>query len=151
MSYRIAVVDDDTSILDLLRVILESEGYAVDTFSSAPVALKSGVKNPPDAAIVDLMMPGMDGLELLRALRYNSRTRALPVLICSAYYENLANSDADLAKENVLRLRKPFHVQELLNLVEKMVSGPRPDRVRRRGNRAAGGSSGSGRVSAFAA
>ena len=151
MAYRIAVVDDDSSILDLLRVILESEGYSVQAFDSAPVALKTAVKDPPDAAIIDLMMPGMDGLELLRAFRYNTRTRDLPVLICSAYYENLAGSEAELTQQNVLRLRKPFHVQELLNLVEQMVSRPRRRKIDRKKAKAVGDSTGSGRISAFAA
>ncbi len=149
MAYHIAVVDDDSSILELLRVILESEGYSVETFESAPMALKAAVKNSPDAAIIDLMMPGMDGLDLLRALRYNARTRDLPVLICSAYYENLAESESELAQLNVLYLRKPFHVQELLNLVERMVTEPRPHKVGRR--RTAGHLGGPGRISAFAA
>ena len=150
MAYQIAVVDDDPSILELLRVILESEGYSVETFDSAPMALKVAVKHPPDAAIIDLMMPGMDGLDLLRALRYSARTRDLPVLICSAYYENLAASESELAQQNVLHLRKPFHVQDLLNLVERMVTGPRPQKAGRR-KRTVGDLGGPGRVSAFAA
>ncbi len=151
MAYRIAVVDDDSAILDLLRVILESESYSVQTFESAPVALKSGVKEPPDAIIIDLMMPGMDGLELLRAFRYNARTRDLPVLICSAYYENLASFEAELAKQNALWLRKPFHVQELLDLVERMVSEAGHRGMSSRKRKADGALGGPGQVSAFAA
>ncbi len=146
MAQRIIVVDDDTSILDLLRVLLESEGYVVDTFNAAPQALKSAVKHPPDAAIVDLMMPEMNGLDLLKALRFNSKTRNVPVLICSAYYENMLRSDKELKDLNVRRLRKPFHVEELLDIIEEM-TGARP-RKRAEGKHTGGGP---GKVSAFAA
>ncbi len=146
MAQRIIVVDDDESILDLLRILLESEGYAVDIFESAPQALKSAVKKPPDAAIIDLMMPEMNGLDLLKALRANSRTRGVPVLICSAYYENMLKSEKELQRLDVARLRKPFHVDELLAVVAEMVGRQKRGAAGRRG-----ASGGPGKVSAFAA
>ncbi len=151
MPHRIIVVDDDTSILELLKVILESEGYSVQTFASAPAALKASVKNPPDAAIVDLMMPGMDGIELLRAFRYNSKTRDLPILLCSAYYENLSVTVPEMRQSTVRRLRKPFHVQELLEMVDDMITGRRPRKTARGKRTAQRGDGGPGQVSAFAA
>jgi len=147
VAHRILGVDDDPYILDLLRVLLESEGYLVETFDSAPQALKAAIKSPPDAAIVDLMMPEMNGLDLLRALRYDTRTHNLPVLICSAYYENLASANSELDKPDVYRLRKPFHVGELVDLVTEMVS----KRGLKRRKKMPSGSSGPGRISAFAA
>lgn len=144
---RILVVDDDPSILDLLRVLLESEGYSVEAFGSAPQALKAAVKSPPAAAIIDLMMPEMSGLDLLRALRYDTRTHDIPVLICSAYYENLASTGSELDQPDVRRLRKPFHVGELLDLVSELIDKRRskkPKRIR-------SGSPGPGQISAFAA
>lgn len=144
MSYRIIVVDDDPSILDLLRVLLESEGYAVQTFQAAAPALEAAVEEPPDAAIVDLMMPEMNGLDLLKALQQNQSTRHVPALICSAYYEDLLRSDSELRRASVYRLRKPFHVDELLNIVRDMVR-------RTRHRKAVPQMGGPGQVSAFAA
>ncbi len=122
MKSRILVVDDDLSILELLRILLESEGYQVQIFDSGPAALKNALSHPPDAAIIDLMMPGMNGLDLIQALRYDQRTHQLPVLICSAYYGDLRHVTAELRQKNTSCLRKPFQIQELLDLVAHMVT-----------------------------
>ncbi len=122
MKSRILVVDDDLSILELLRTLLESEGYQVNTFASGAAALKSALRHPPDAAIIDLMMPGMNGLDLIQALRFDRRTNQLPVLICSAYYGDLRHITADLRHNHTTCLRKPFQLEELLDLVGYMVA-----------------------------
>ncbi len=122
MKSRILVVDDDLSILELLRTLLESEGYQVQTFDSGAAALRNALKHPPDAAIVDLMMPGMNGLDLVQALRHDQRTHHLPVLICSAYYGDLRHITADLQQNSTTCLRKPFQIQEMLDLVAGMVA-----------------------------
>ncbi len=119
---RILVVDDDNSILDLMRALLESEGHQVHTFSSGPDALADALANPPDAAVVDLMMPGMNGIELIQALRYDPTNRNLPVLLCSAYYGNLRYISSSLNSADVICLRKPFQIQDLLDNVAKMVA-----------------------------
>ncbi|MGE5618087.1 MAG: response regulator [Sphingomonadaceae bacterium] len=122
MKTRILVVDDDSSILELVRILLEGEGYQVQTCDSGQTALKTALSHPPDAAIIDLMMPGMNGLDLIQALRYNPRTHHLPVLICSAYYGDLRHVTAELRQKNTSCLRKPFQIQELLDLVAHMVA-----------------------------
>ena len=131
MKSRILVVDDDLSILELLRTLLESEGYHVQTFDSGAVALRNALRHPPDAAIVDLMMPGMNGLDLIQALRYDRRTHQLPVLICSAYYGDLRHITDDLQHNNTSCLRKPFQIQELLDLLAQMVANRRRSSRRR--------------------
>lgn len=146
MSYHIFVVDDDPSILDLMTLLLENEGYTVEAFESPPQALKAAVKEPPDAAIVDLMMPEMNGLDLLKALRINSPTRDVPVLVCSAYYENLLQSEAELQRMNVVRLRKPFKIDDLLEVVARMVG-----QKKRRGGARRKSTGGFDRIASFAA
>lgn len=135
MKSRILVVDDDRSILELLRLLLESEGYQVQAFDSAAAALKDALSRPPDAAVIDLMMPGMNGLDLIRALRYDPRTRTLPILVCSAYSGDLPRSLLDLKQDRVLYLRKPFHIQELLDAVGRLTARPR-ERLCSNGRRA---------------
>ncbi|MGI5836109.1 MAG: response regulator [Chloroflexota bacterium] len=125
MKSRILVVDDDPSILELLRFLLESEGYRVIPFDSAADALKAAINRPPDVAIVDLMMPGMNGLELVQAFRYDSRTQQIPVLLCSAYYGDLRYITTKLNLNNTSFLRKPFQIQDLLDRVANMVSSSR--------------------------
>src|SRR5262249_37672142 len=69
----VAVVDDDPDILDLVETMLEMEGHQVITFDSSPAALETLRAKSPDLVILDIKMPEMDGIELLRQLRLKSR------------------------------------------------------------------------------
>jgi len=79
----VLVVDDESSIRESLRMILEFEGYRVDEASTGSQALVKLSERPPDAVILDIKMPEMDGLELLRALR--ERGYDVPVLMISGH------------------------------------------------------------------
>ncbi|HJX27893.1 MAG TPA: response regulator, partial [Thermoanaerobaculia bacterium] len=65
----VLVVDDEAAIRDSLRMILEYEGYRVDEAGGGPQALAKVAERPPDAVVLDIKMPEMDGLELLKAFR----------------------------------------------------------------------------------
>ena len=69
MSVTIALVDDDRNILASLSVTLQSEGFVTRLYSDGEAALKALTENPPDLAVLDIKMPRMDGMELLRRLR----------------------------------------------------------------------------------
>ena len=73
MSITIALVDDDRNILTSLSVALQSEGFVTRLYSDGEAALKALTDNPPDLAVLDIKMPRMDGMELLRRLREKSR------------------------------------------------------------------------------
>ena len=79
----ILVVDDEASIRDSLRMILEYEGYRVEAAASGIEALKIARDRPPDSILLDLRMPEMDGLETLRQLR--ERGYEMPVLVISGH------------------------------------------------------------------
>ncbi len=79
---RILVIDDDPAVTGLLKRGLVYEGLEVDTADSGPEGLGIARDRPPDAVILDLMMPGMDGLEVLRRLR--AADKQLPVLLLTA-------------------------------------------------------------------
>ena len=68
----IALVDDDRNILTSLRMVLEAEGYKTQTYNDGASALDGFAESPPDLAILDIKMPRMDGMELLRRLRQRS-------------------------------------------------------------------------------
>ncbi len=86
MSITIALVDDDRNILTSLSVALQSEGFTVRVYSDGAAALKSLTDNPPDLAVLDIKMPRMDGMELLRRLR--ERTD-FPVIFLTSKDEEL--------------------------------------------------------------
>jgi two-component system response regulator ChvI len=72
MTASIALVDDDRNILTSISIALQSEGFAVRVYSDGETALKALIENPPDLAVLDIKMPRMDGMELLRRLREKS-------------------------------------------------------------------------------
>ena len=81
---KILAVDDEEDILELLRFNLTQEGFAVVCASSGEGALKSALSNRPDLILLDLMLPGMDGLEVTRRLKSDASTKEIPVIMVTA-------------------------------------------------------------------
>ena len=81
MKNNIFLIDDDKNILTSVSILLETEGYKVSTFSDGESGLKAILENSPDIAIVDIKMPILDGIELLKKLR---RTSELPVIFLTS-------------------------------------------------------------------
>jgi two-component system response regulator ChvI len=77
MSASIALVDDDRNILTSVSIALQSEGFTVRIYSDGETALKALIENPPDLAVLDIKMPRMDGMELLRRLREKGAVPAI--------------------------------------------------------------------------
>jgi two-component system response regulator ChvI len=113
----IALVDDDRNILASVSMLLEQEGYHVRTFPDGAAALTALSASPPDLAILDIKMPRMDGLELLRRLRQNAD---LPVIFLTSKDEEIdelmgLNAGADDY------IRKPFSQRLLLERVKAVL------------------------------
>ena len=121
----IALVDDDKNILTSVSMLLEQEGYHVRTFSDGASALTALSATPPDLAILDIKMPRMDGLELLRRLK---QTIDLPVIFLTSKDEEIdelmgLNAGADDY------IRKPFSQRLLLERVKAVLrraEAPKP-------------------------
>jgi two-component system response regulator ChvI len=114
----IALVDDDKNILASVTMLLEQEGYQVKGFSDPTAALTALTATPPDLAILDIKMPRMDGLELLRRLRQGSAD--LPVIFLTSKDEEIdelmgLNAGADDY------IRKPFSQRLLLERVRAVL------------------------------
>ncbi|PTQ10149.1 DNA-binding response regulator [Sphingomonas oleivorans] len=77
MSASIALVDDDRNILTSVSIALQAEGFTVRVYSDGETALKAIIENPPDLVVLDIKMPRMDGMELLRRLREKSAVPAI--------------------------------------------------------------------------
>ena len=86
MNHTIALVDDDRNILTSISMALEHEGFKVQTYIDAETALVGISRNPPDLAVVDIKMPGMDGEELLRRLR---KKTTIPILFLTSKDEEV--------------------------------------------------------------
>jgi CheY-like chemotaxis protein len=81
----ILVVDDNPENLKLVMMILASTGYALTTASDAVEALRFVEQSAPDLILLDLQLPGMDGLELTRRLRSRIETQTIPIVAVTAY------------------------------------------------------------------
>jgi two-component system response regulator ChvI len=115
---NIALVDDDKNILASVSMLLEQEGYHVRTFSDGAAALTALTTTPPNLAILDIKMPRMDGLELLRRLRQANPD--LPVIFLTSKDEEIdelmgLNAGADDY------IRKPFSQRLLLERVRAVL------------------------------
>jgi two-component system, OmpR family, response regulator MprA len=110
MTARVLVVDDDEKITGFLRRALAYEGYMVDVAGGGSVALALALKSPPDVVVLDVMMPGLDGLEICRRLRAGGD---VPVLMLTARDE-VADRVQGLDAGADDYLAKPFALEELL-------------------------------------
>ena len=110
MPVTIALVDDDRNILTSVSIALQAEGFATRVYSDGEAALKALVDNPPDLAVLDVKMPKMDGMELLRRLREKSE---LPVIFLTSKDEELDEA-LGLAMGADDYIAKPFSQRLLL-------------------------------------
>jgi two-component system response regulator ChvI len=110
MTSTIALVDDDRNILTSLSVALQSEGFATRVYTDGETALKALSENPPDLAVLDVKMPRMDGMELLRRLREKS---AIPVIFLTSKDDELDEA-LGLAMGADDYIAKPFSQRLLL-------------------------------------
>ena len=81
---KIVVIEDDDDIQELITYNLVREGYLVSSFTSGEAGLDAARRTPPDLILLDLMLPGMDGLETCRLLRGDHRTSAVPIVMLTA-------------------------------------------------------------------
>ena len=115
---KVLVVDDDPTIRQLCADVLTDEGYAVDTASNGQEALNRLERNGIKVALIDIMMPVMDGMQLCRILRSREETRHLPIIVMSAA-TNLVSKATEVLANGVLV--KPFEIDKLLSCVEQLV------------------------------
>ncbi len=110
---KLLVVDDEEHILELLRYNLEKNGYQVETVDNGEDAVASARSNIPDLVLLDLMLPGIDGLEVCRILKNGHRTASIPILMLTAKGE-----DSDIVAGLELGaddyVTKPFSVNVLV-------------------------------------
>lgn len=113
MSERILIIDDDPDVVQFVRVNLELEGYGVESASGAVEGIERALAEPPDMVILDIMMPGIDGMEVLRRLRTTPTTAntAVILLTAKALTEDRVAGLAAGADDYVA---KPFAIEELL-------------------------------------
>ena len=118
---RILVVDDEEDIRRISMKILERAGHEVDTASDGEEGLIKATTLKPDLIVLDLMMPGMSGLEVCKLLKMRSDTKHIPIIILSALNREVDRTYAKEAGAN-LYMTKPFLVDELLVAIDGLMN-----------------------------
>jgi DNA-binding response OmpR family regulator len=128
---KILVVDDDPTMVKLINVNLKLNNYAVMEAVSGEQALEIVSKDPLDLVVLDIMMPGVDGWEVLRRIRSDTGTEELPVILVTA-----KTQDSDVirgwelgADEYVI---KPFNPLLLVEVIKMVLDRSYEDRLERR-------------------
>lgn len=119
---RILVVDDNADLLQMIRMLLEERGgHEVILSAEGEDGLAKARANPPDLAIVDVMMPGMNGYEVCRQLRQNPATSQIPIIILTARGQPIDRETA-LAAGADEYIAKPVTMAELLERVNRLLT-----------------------------
>src|SRR5215469_3374398 len=126
MKAHILVVDDDRRITEVLRRALAYEGYSVDVALRGDEALQRAIERPPDLVVLDIMLPGIDGLEVCRRLRASGNQ--VPILMLTAK-DSIPDRVAGLDTGADDYLVKPMELEELLARVRALLRRRNPEQT----------------------
>jgi two-component system phosphate regulon response regulator PhoB len=125
----VLVVEDETSLMTMLRYNLEKEGYRVTEAGDGEEAITVAAETPPDAVILDWMLPRMSGVEVCRQLRRRPETRNVPIIMLTARSEE-ADKVRGLNVGADDYMTKPFSMVELLARVRALLRRAKPSQAK---------------------
>ncbi len=120
-SPRILVADDEPALLRLLEFVLGRRGYIIQGVTNGNAAVEILKTESPDLVILDVMMPGLDGYEVLTYIRETAHLEGLPVVMLTARAQ-LDDIQLGLSLGADAYLAKPFDPEDLLSVVESLIS-----------------------------
>jgi DNA-binding response OmpR family regulator len=116
---KILVCDDDRSILEVIKIILEENGFGVLTLQTGKGILKKVKDYRPDLILLDIWMPGIDGKEITKLFKKDKDTKDIPIIIISALNETQKLSK-NIGADGFLS--KPFEMTDLLDIANKFTN-----------------------------
>jgi len=117
---RILVVEDEESLLKLESILFTSKGYAVTGVRDGKSALDAIAADRPDLVVLDVMLPGLDGFEVCRAIKENPLTSSIPVVMLTAKKSSNDLERGRLAGADAY-LTKPFKSVKVLEVIEGLI------------------------------
>lgn len=118
---KVLIIDDEPSIRALLRTILTGSGHRVTEAASGPEGLQFATSVTPDVIVLDVMLPGMDGIEVFERLRKADATKGIPVIVVTASEHGEDTLRIQVGVSNIFR--KPFEPEVLVARIEEIVGG----------------------------
>ncbi|KAA0256618.1 MAG: response regulator [Acidobacteria bacterium] len=119
----ILIVDDEDDVVGLLQLVFETNGFAARTASNGKAAVAMAYEDPPDVILLDVMMPEMDGWQVLKVLKGDDRTRHIPVAMLSARAER-RDKMIGLQEGAEAYIAKPFSPAEVVREVQSLLGRP---------------------------
>jgi len=123
MTQRVLVIEDEPNIVVSLSFLLDRAGFEVAVESDGQAGLASAVAEPPDVIVLDVMLPGMNGYDVLRALRAEPRTAQLPVIVLTAKGQREDRNTA-MATGADMFITKPFANNDIVAAVKRLAGRP---------------------------
>jgi CheY-like chemotaxis protein len=118
---NVLVIEDDPTSLKLANLVLESQGYKVNSTEAAEKAMESIKRDKPDVILLDLALPGMDGFSLARLLKQDPSTRDIPIIAMTSYPDRFPQQEATKAGCNAYVV-KPIDTRLLPKKIAEIVS-----------------------------
>jgi DNA-binding response OmpR family regulator len=122
MSRKVLLIEDEPNISEAIRFVLSRDGWDVETHANGTDAVQAVTAARPDIVILDMMLPGRSGMDILRELRGADGTRELPVLMLTARGQSRDRDMAEQAGASQF-MTKPFSNTEVLDAVRKLAGG----------------------------
>ena len=120
MSARITIIEDDADICEILEYNLQQEGFEIKIFHDGQKGLDAVLKDPPDLILLDLMLPGRNGLEIARIIRKDDHTFDVPIIMITARSEEMDVLQG-LEQGADDYITKPFRPKEVIARVKAML------------------------------
>jgi len=117
MSVRILIVDDEFGLADVIAEILIEHGYAVDVAINGELGLEAAAQRRPDVALIDNMMPVMDGVTMAQKMRADPQLASIPLIVMTAVPEALPKDSSPFDA----MLRKPFSPDDLVAVIQRLL------------------------------
>lgn len=122
MAKKILATDDEPDVLLIVKTALQSEGFDVETAANGPECLEAARANPPDLFVLDVMMPGMSGFEVVEKLKEDPATATIPIIMLTGLAERVKIKEA-LTGGVDFYIVKPFEFEDLINKVNQALDG----------------------------
>jgi CheY-like chemotaxis protein len=117
---KILIVEDQSDALDMLALLFRHEGYQVITATDGQQGFDSACKEQPDLILTDLMMPNLDGIDMIHLLRNEPQFQKVPIIVMTAYGEIKAQKALDAGANEAVH--KPIPFDHLINLTAQLIS-----------------------------